>query len=364
MGGSTTFAFGLTVHGAIAFRVFWIFQIYIILRGMDAVRIFENWAAPIVIVLALALVVWMVIAAKGFGPLLSQPSKFKDFGSFFKIFIPSLTGMVGFWATLSLNIPDFTRFGKGQKQQMVGQAIGLPPTMLIFSAMGVIITSASTIIFGETIWDPAVLLSKFHNPITLVLGLFGLVVASFSVNIAANTVSPANDFSNAIPKLISFKTGGVITGIIGILIMPWRLLADPSGYIFGWLGTYSGFLGPIAGVLIADYWVIRKRTLNLADLYTENGEYTFTGGFNIRAIISLAIGVVVALIGLVIHQLHFLFDYAWFVGFAAAFLAQWAQMAGRVTIPVAAKPDKARERSAGTLRRSSPSLNHPARERA
>jgi len=330
IGGTATFAFGLTVHGAIAFMIFWIFQIYIILRGMDAVRVFENWAAPVVMILGLALVIWMITAAKGFGPLLSQPSKFHTFGDFFKIFIPSLTGMVGFWATLSLNIPDFTRFGKGQKQQMIGQAIGLPPTMLVFSAFGIIITSASVVVFGEALWDPAVLLGKFHNPITLVLALFGLVVASLSVNIAANTVSPANDFSNAIPKLISFKTGGVITGIIGILIMPWRLLADPSGYIFGWLGTYSGFLGPIAGVLIADYWVIRKRALNLADLYTEKGEYTFLGGFNIRAIISLVIGVVVALIGLFVKPLHFLFDYAWFVGFAASFLAHWAQMAGQV----------------------------------
>jgi nucleobase:cation symporter-1, NCS1 family len=334
IGGTATFAFGLTVHGAIAFMIFWIFQIYIIVRGMETIRKFENWAAPVVMILGLALVIWMITAAKGFGPLLSQPSKFTTFGSFFKIFIPSLTGMVGFWATLSLNIPDFTRFGKGQKQQMIGQAIGLPPTMLIFSAFGIIITSASVVVFGEALWDPAVLLSKFHNPVTLVLALFGLVVASLSVNIAANTVSPANDFSNAIPKLISFKTGGVITGIIGILIMPWRLLADPSGYIFGWLGTYSGFLGPIAGVLIADYWVIRKRNLNLADLYTEKGEYTFSGGFNIRAIISLAVGVVIALIGLFIKPLHFLFDYAWFVGFAASFLVHWAQMNGRVTVTV------------------------------
>ena len=247
IGGSLTFAFGMTVHGAIAFMIFWIFQIYIILRGMDAVRVFENWAAPFVILLGLALVIWMITAAKGFGPLLAQPSKFHTFGEYFKVFIPGLTGMVGFWATLSLNIPDFTRFGKGQRQQMIGQAIGLPPTMLVFSAFGVVITSASAIVFGEAIWDPAVLLGKFSNPITLVLALVGLVVASLSVNIAANTVSPANDFSNTIPKHISFRMGGVITGIIGILIMPWRLLADPSGYIFGWLGTVLGFPGTHRG---------------------------------------------------------------------------------------------------------------------
>jgi NCS1 family nucleobase:cation symporter-1 len=337
IGGATTFAFGLTVHGAIAFMIFWIFQIWIILRGMDAVRVFENWAAPFVMILGLALVIWMITAAKGFGPLLAQPSKFHSFGEYFKIFIPALTGMVGFWATLSLNIPDFTRFGKGQKQQMIGQAIGLPPTMLVFSAFGIIITSASAMVFGEAIWDPAVLLSKFDNPITLVLALVGLVVASLSVNIAANTVSPANDFSNAWPKRISFKVGGVITGIIGILMMPWALLSNPKIYIFSWLGTYSGFLGPIAGVLIADYWVIRKRKLNLADLYTEKGEYSFSGGFNIKAVIALVAGIVVALIGLVVKPLHFLYDYAWFVGFATSFLVHWAVMANQSEAIAAAK---------------------------
>jgi len=328
IGGSMAIA-GLSLHGVIALIVFWLFQIWIIYNGMEAVRVFENWAAPVVIAMALVLVIWMVTAAKGFGPVLAQPSKFKDFGSFFKIFIPSLTGMVGFWATLSLNIPDFTRFAKGQKQQMIGQSIGLPPTMLIFSAMGVLITSASAVVFNEAIWDPSVLITKFHNPIVLIVGMIGLVVASLSVNIAANTVSPANDFSNLWPKHINFKLGGLITSIIGILIMPWRLLADPSGYIFNWLGTYSGFLGPIAGVLIADYWLVRKTKLNLEDLYTEQGAYTFTRGFNIRAIIALVAGVFVALIGLAVPSLHFLFDYAWFVGFAVSFFVHWALMGGR-----------------------------------
>jgi NCS1 family nucleobase:cation symporter-1 len=329
IGGSLSIA-GLSMHGAIALLAFWFAQVWIIYNGMEAVRVFENWAAPFVLILAVVLVIWIVTAARGFGPLLSAPSKFKDFSSFFKIFIPSLTGMVGFWATLSLNIPDFTRFAKGQKQQMIGQSIGLPPTMLVFSAMGVLITSASLVVFGEAIWDPGVLITKFHNPFVLVIGMLGLVVASLSVNIAANTVSPANDFSNLWPKHIDFKRGGLITSIIGILICPWRLLADPSGYIFNWLGTYSGFLGPIAGVLIADYWLVRKTNLNLEDLYTEKGTYTFTRGFNFRAIAALVAGVFVALIGLAIPSLHFLFDYAWFVGFAVSFLAHWALMIGRV----------------------------------
>ena len=238
---------------------------------MDLIRRFENWAAPVVIALALILVIWMITAVHGFGPLLQQPSKFKSFGDFFAVFIPSLTGMVGFWATLALNIPDFTRFAKDQKKQMVGQAIGLPPTMLIFSAMGVIITSATVLLYGKAMWDPVEVISRFSNTFVLLLGFFGVIVATLSVNIAANVVSPANDFSNLIPKFISFRVGGLITGIIGILIMPWKLLADPSGYIFGWLGTYSGFLGPIAGVIIADYWVVRGGTSTWQTSTRERG---------------------------------------------------------------------------------------------
>lgn len=319
MGGSFTIM-GLSLPMAISFMIFWLIQIYIIFKGMDLIRRFENWAAPVVIVLALVLVIWIITAAHGFGPLLNQPSKFTNFGQFFKVFVPSLTGMVGFWATLALNIPDFTRFGKSQKQQAWGQAIGLPPTMAVFSAFGIIITSATVVLYGKAIWEPGEVISHFSNPIVLLLGFFGIIVASLSVNIAANTVSPANDFSNVAPKAISFKIGGLITGIIGILIMPWKLVNDPSGYIFGWLTGYSAFLGPIAGVIIADYWVVRRRKLHLADLYKKEGAYKYAGGFNSKAIIALVAGVIVALIGLLVPSLRVLYDYAWFVGFAVAFI--------------------------------------------
>ena len=319
LGGSFQIA-GLSLPMAITFMIFWGIQIFIIYKGMDVLRKFENWAAPLVLVFALALMIWAIITAKGFGPLLSEPSKFKTTGEFIKVFIPSLTGMVGFWATLSLNIPDFTRFAKGQKEQMIGQAIGLPITMTVFSAMGIIITSAAAVIYGKAMWDPVDIIGKFTNPIALFIGFFGIIVASLSVNIAANIVSPANDFSNLAPKKISFKTGGLITGIIGILIMPWKLLSDPSGYIFNWLGTYSAFLGPIAAIIICDYWVTRKRKLNLKDLYTVEGEYYYSKGFNPKAIIALILGVVVALIGKIVPSLSLLFDYAWFVGFAVSFV--------------------------------------------
>jgi NCS1 family nucleobase:cation symporter-1 len=334
LGGSFSIA-GLSLPAAITFMIFWAIQIWVIFKGMEMLRHFENWAAPAVMVLGLGLVIWALTAAHGFGPLISMPSKFKTFGEFFKVFIPSLTGMVGFWATLSLNIPDFTRYARSQKEQVLGQAFGLPPTMILFSAFGIIITSAAMVIYGQAIWDPVQIVSKFTNPLILLVGFFGIVVASLSVNIAANTVSPANDFSNLYPKKISFKMGGLITGIIGILIMPWKLLADPSGYIFNWLGTYSGFLGPIAGVLICDYWITKKTKLNLRDLYMVEGEYNYSKGFNIKAIVALVLGVFVAIIGKIVPPLHILFDYAWFVGFAVSFFSYWALMP-----PKAAKVEK------------------------
>ncbi len=331
LGGSFSLA-GLSLPAAITFMIFWVIQIWIIFKGMEMVRHFENWAAPAVIALGAALVIWAIVAAHGFGPMVSEPSKFKTFGEFFKIFIPSLTGMVAFWATLSLNIPDFTRFARSQRDQVLGQSIGLPPTMLFFSAFGIIITSATMVIYGQAMWDPVQVVSRFSNPLILLIGFFAIVVASLSVNIAANTVSPSYDFSNLYPKKISFKLGGLITGIIGILIMPWRLVADPSGYIFNWLGTYSGFLGPIAGVLICDYWVCRRTKLNLRDLYLVEGEYHYYKGFNVKGIIALVLGVFVALIGKIVPPLHILFDYAWFVGFAVSFFSYWAM--------TPAKPEK------------------------
>lgn len=320
LGGNFNLA-GLSLPALITFMAFWGIQILIIYKGMDTIRKFENWAAPVVLIMAAALLIWAVTTAHGLGPIMSESSKFKSFSDFFPVFIPSLTGMIAFWSTLSLNIPDFTRFGKGQREQILGQALGLPTTMTVFSAMGVIITSATIAIYGKAIWDPVELLTKFTNPIVLIFALTGIIVSSLSVNIAANIVSPANDFSNMAPNKISFKTGGLITGILGILIMPWKLMSDPSMYIFNWLGVYSGFLGPIAAIIIADYFIIRKKELNLPDLYMEEGEYTFKRGFNPLAIIALVAGVGVALIGKIAPSLSWLFSYSWFVGFGVSFVA-------------------------------------------
>ena len=304
----------------VGFAIFWAMNVYFIINGTESIKWLEALAAPFLIVMGLTLLYWAYNSIGSFGPMLAQPSKFKTTGEFWKVFIPSLTGMVGFWATLSLNIPDFSRFAKSQKSQMLGQALGLPPTMALFAFIGVAVTSATVVIFGEAIWDPVVLLSKFHNPIVVILSLVSLLVATLTTNIAANVVSPANDFANMFPKKINFVKGGLITAFTGIAMMPWKLLSDYSAYIFGWLVGYSSFLGPIAGVLICDYFIIKKQKLNVRDLYVRNGEYEFTNGFNLKAIYSLIAGVLVALIGLVVPSLRELYDYAWFVGFLVAFV--------------------------------------------
>jgi NCS1 family nucleobase:cation symporter-1 len=308
----------------LSFLLFWGINIYIIYRGMDLLRKVENWAAPFVLIMTALLLTWALWKANGIGYLLNQQGKFHTLREFWPIFIPSLTGMIGFWATLSLNMPDFTRFGKSQRDQVVGQVVALPSTMTVFAAMGVMITSAAIVIYPhmkpEELWDPLKVVGQFHSVPVIAISMFTVVVATLAVNIAANVVSPANDFANAFPRFISFRTGGLITGVIGILMQPWRLLEDPSGYIFAWLVGYSGGLGSIAGVLIADYWLVRKKRLQLGDLYRHEGEYTYNGGWNWRAIAATLIGCGLAWIGLTVPALRPLYDYAWFVGFGAAFI--------------------------------------------
>jgi NCS1 family nucleobase:cation symporter-1 len=314
----------------LSFLLFWGMNIYIIYRGMDLLRMVENWAAPFVLVMTAVLLAWAVSRAGGFGHLLSHPGKLNSWAAFKPIFIPSLTAMIGFWATLSLNMPDFTRFGRSQREQVIGQTVALPTTMTVFAAMGVMITSAATIIYANEpiteLWDPVKLVGHFTQPLVVAISMFTVVVATLSVNIAANVVSPANDFANALPKLISFRTGGLITGIVGILMQPWRLLADPSGYIFSWLLGYSGGLGSIAGVLVADYWLVRDKELRLADLYREQGAYTYKAGWNWRAVVATLAGCFFAWIGLVVPAMKGLYDYAWFVGFGVAFALHYALM--------------------------------------
>jgi nucleobase:cation symporter-1, NCS1 family len=309
---------------ALGFAVFWILNMYVVVKGSETIKLLEAWAAPFLIVAGLALFAWAVTKAGGLGPTLAAPSRFATTGEFLAYFVPSLTAMVGFWATLALNIPDLSRFAKEQKAQVWGQFLGLPPTMTLFAFIGVAVTSASAVIFGEAIWDPVQLLSRIDSPVAIFVSLLALLVATLTTNVAANVVAPANGFANLWPSKISFARGGIITGIIGIAIMPWKLLENADRYI-GWLIAYSGFLGPIAGIFIADYWIVRRGRLALPELYRRDGIY---GNMNYRAITALVAGVAAALVGLVVPALRVLYDYAWFVGFGVAFLLYWALMRG------------------------------------
>jgi nucleobase:cation symporter-1, NCS1 family len=299
----------------ICFFLFWALNMYVIWRGIETIKFLEGIGAPFMLVVGLLLLFWITRKAGGFGPVLHTPSKFHSTSEFVRFFIPALTGMVGFWATVALNIPDFTRYAKSQRAQMLGQALGLPTAMTLYSFIGVAVTSASAVIFGEAIWDPVVLLGRFNQPIVALIALVALLVATLNTNVAANVVSPSNDFSNLRPSLISFRTGGLITGVVGILMMPWKLLRDFSSYIFGWLVGCSALLGPIAGIMICDYYVVRHRLLKVEELYRRGGVYEYRNGFNQRAILALVAGIAVALIGLAVPALRWLYDYAWFVGF-------------------------------------------------
>lgn len=314
----------------LSFLLFWGLNIFIIYRGMDLLKKVEGFAAPFVMTMTGLLVVWAVNQAHGFGELVSAPGKFQTVGEFMPVFIPSLTAMIGFWATLSLNMPDFTRFGHSQKEQTIGQVVALPTAMTVFSTMGILITSAAVIIYPtqkmDVLWDPIKLIGLFDQPWLVAIAMFTVAVATLAVNIAANVVSPANDFANAFPRVISFKTGGLITGIAGLLMQPWKLIADPTGYIFQWLLGYSGGLGSIAGVLITDYWIVRKKRLELADLYLADGVYDYDKGWNWRACVATLVGCAFAWIGALMPTFKILFDYAWFVGFAASAFAYYFLM--------------------------------------
>src|SRR5438105_2658872 len=302
----------------ICFFLFWAINMLVIWRGIETIKFLEGVGAPFMLVVGLVLLFWITRKAGGFGPVLHTQSKFHNTSEFVRFFIPALTGMVGFWSTVALNIPDFTRYAKSQRAQMVGQALGLPTAMTLYAFIGVAVTSASAVIFGEAIWDPVVLLGRFNQPLVALIALIALLLATLNTNVAANVVSPSNDFSNLRPSLISFRTGGLITGVIGILLMPWKLISDFSSYIFGWLVGCSALLGPIAGIMICDYYLVRTRELAVEDLYRRAGSYEYLHGFNPRAIVALAAGIAVALIGLAVPSVRWLFDYAWFIGFVVS----------------------------------------------
>lgn len=321
---------GLSASELLCFLVFWAINVFFIVRGMDSIKWLEKLSAPFLLAMGLLMLAWALRAAEGFGPILAQPSQFATTAAAWSAFGAGLTAMVGFWATLSLNIPDFSRFAKSQQAQIIGQAIALPPTMTFYSFIGIVVTSATLMVFGEALWDPGAVIARVGSKTLSIIGLLALSIATLSTNIAANVVSPANDFSNLAPRRISFKLGGLITALIGILIMPWKLVADASGYIFTWLIGYSALLGPIAGIMIADYYVVRKKQLDVAGLYQVDGPYTYHAGFSLVALGTLVLAVLpnlpgfFAVIGAVAPEnvpafFQTLYHHAWFTGFGLAF---------------------------------------------
>ncbi|HET8797083.1 MAG TPA: cytosine permease, partial [Thermoanaerobaculia bacterium] len=319
---------------AITFLAFWLLQVAIILRGTEGIKVLESWSAPLLLLGGVALLVWGIRNGGGLGHILDESTKLRSGTGtpFWTLFPAALTANVGYWATLSLNIPDFTRYAKSQRSQMTGQALGLPTTMTAFAFIGVAVTSATIVVFGKAVWDPIQLVTMIGSPAVIVFGALVVLAAQITTNMAANVVSPANDFSNVMPRKISYIGGGLITAVIGIVMMPWKLYSDAGAYIFTWLIGYSSLMGALGGILIADYWIIRRQKLNLRDLFEPHGEYRYSGGTNWRAVAVLVLAILPVAPGFFRaattpggqiaspNLFDTLYTYAWFVTFILSFV--------------------------------------------
>lgn len=346
IGGDKIAFLGINGAQLACFLAFWAIQFYYILHGMDAIRKLETYTAPAKILICFVLLAWAHDKVGGIGALFARPSQFVEGGNkagqFWVVFWPSLTAMVGFWATLALNIPDFTRFAKTQRDQILGQTIGLPVPMGLLAMLAVVVTSASVVLYGEAIWDPVDLASRMTGAIVLII-LIVLLIDTVSVNLAANLVGPAYDFSSLAPKHVSYRTGGYITASIAIVMMPWKLLESTQGYIFTWLIGYSALLGPIAGILIIDYYFVRKTELDVPALYQDDGQYSYGNGWNVAALAAFVLGVLPNIPGFlnaafptafadVADVFKVIYTYAWFVGVAISALVYGVMMKGK-TLP-------------------------------
>lgn len=319
-------ALGITPWQMACFLLFWAINVVFVWRGMNSIKWLESWSAPFLLGVGLALLVWALVRVDSVADVFREPSKFQTGGAFWRAFVPQLTAMVGFWATLSLNIPDFTRYARSQRAQVAGQAIGLPTTMTLFAFIGIVVTQATVLIYGVAIWDPVELIARLGSVTAIIVALVALSVATLTTNIAANVVSPANDFSNLAPRLISFRTGGLITAVIGVLIMPWYLYNDLSAYIFTWLIGYSALLGPIAGIMLCDYYIVRRQRLDAAALYDPEGPFA---GIRWRAVITLVVAAAPSVPGFINAAttkavfppiFDAIYGYAWFIGLGLSML--------------------------------------------
>jgi len=327
---------GIQVHTWLSFFLFWAIQVYIIVHGVEGIKHLETWSAPLLLGGGLILLIWASSKAGGLGRVLTESVALqKQKNAFWSIFPGALTASIGYWATLSLNIPDFTRYARSQRSQMLGQALGLPPTMTLFAFIGVAVTSATLLIYGQPIPNPVELMTKFDNDLVILFATVVIFAAQITTNMAANVVSPSNDFSNLSPRTITYVKGGLITAVIAIVMMPWKLMSTMGDYIFTWLIGYSGLMGAIAGILICDYWVLRRQRLDLPGLFDPAGLYSYSNGINWRAMASLGIGVLPVVPGFlraattpggqvaVPGVFDTLYTYAWFVTFGLGFVLYW-----------------------------------------
>jgi len=316
---------GLNTGEFVCFMLFWAMNVWIVLRGMDSIKFLETWGSPFLLAVGAALFIWAWVRSGSLATMLANPPAVGPSGrpAVATVFGAGLTSAVAFWGTMALSIPDFSRYARSQRDQVIGQAVGLPGTMALFAFIGAAVTNATLVIFGTRIADPVALLAKIGGPLMIMLSMAGLVVATLTTNIAANIVAPANAFSNIAPHKISFKQGAMITAVIGILMMPWKLYNNAAAYIFTWLIGYGALLGPVAGVMIADYFVLRRGELVVNDLYKRHGAYEYSRGINWLAVAAFALGAAPSLPGFVAALrgtpttdfFSAIYNWAWFVGF-------------------------------------------------
>ena len=317
-------------HLAVAFAVFWIVNVAVAMRGPQAIGRLAQIAAPTVALGAIALLAWAATSAGGFGSMLSTRASIHG-ASFWAAFYPSVVGVIAFWATMALNIPDYTRYARSQRGQMLGQAFSMPLTMALFSFVGIAVTSATVLLYGKALWNPVELIVKFPTPVVVIAGII-VILSSVTINVGANVMAPARAFENLWPRRITFAVGAVLTGLLSLAMQPWYVLATFATYIFTWLGTYGAMLGSFDGIAIADYWLVRKRRLDLAQLYAPTGIYSYAKGINMRAVIALVIGWAVALLGLAVPALRFLWNGGWLFSLLGGLVAYRLLMRGERSV--------------------------------
>jgi nucleobase:cation symporter-1, NCS1 family len=321
---------GIAIHLGVAFAIFWAINVLVAMRGPQAIGRLAQFSAPTLALGAVILLAWALHREGGFGPMLAAPATIHG-PAFWAVFYPSVVGVIAFWATLALNIPDYTRYAKTQRGQMLGQILSMPLTMAAFSFVGIAVTSTTVILYGKALWNPVDLIVTFPTPVVIIAGIL-IILSSVTINVGANVMAPARAFQNLWPQRIGFATGAVLTGLLSLAMEPWKILHDFGTYVFTWLGTYGAMLGSFDGLAIADYWLVRKARLDLAQLYTPGGRYSYAGGLNPRAVIAVLFGWGLALLGLAVPPLHFLWSGGWIFSLLGGLIAYWLLMRGEASV--------------------------------